>query len=452
MTWLAFESIYTGNNQWLSPGYIQLDAEQKIITVTNQDPPQIDRRYGQALLPGFPNAHSHAFQYAMAGLAENLQIPSNAQTTPATADPNSTKAPKQGPDDFWSWRKHMYQLALTLNPSQLQDIATDLYKEMRRQGYDHVAEFHYLHHDPQGQPYANRGQMMESLAAAAQQAELNITFVPVYYAQGGFGQPPQDQQRRFISHSVDDYLLLVEAAQKLAKEHPHVHAGCGIHSLRAASPERIQEIFKTAPPQLPLHIHVAEQEAEIQDCLRYWKSRPVQWLLDNVELNARCFLVHSTHVEKAEWQGLIKSQAQVVLCPSTEANLGDGFFPIEDFHHAGGQWCIGSDSHVGLNPMEELRWLDYGARLRLRKRNVLCAPQNTQSESGQQLFDQALRSGRQALGLPAQWFQPRDRLSGNLLQLQHPRLKSCPPEQRLSTLIYASNGGQSWIEALDLLS
>ncbi|MES2484885.1 MAG: formimidoylglutamate deiminase, partial [Bacteroidota bacterium] len=347
MAQYTFKGLLTQEG-WIQNAAVTLDAAGTIVSITAVDVPQGEYINGYAL-PGFQNAHSHAFQYAMAGLAE-LHSATGVQ------------------DDFWSWRNAMYGLALTLSPEQMQAVATMLYSEMARHGYTAVAEFHYLHHDKNGTPYANLAEMGERLVAAAKTAGIRITLVPMFYQQGGFGQAPLERQKRFISNTIEDYYKLLAATEKVVQNQPHANVGIGIHSLRAVKPQDVISVCQNLDGSKPFHIHVSEQLKEIEDCEGFHNKRPVQWLLDNCSVDKNYHLVHATHLDDAEVTGVAKSGANVVLCPSTEGNLGDGLFRFEDYKNHGGNWSIGTDSHVGLNPLEELRILDYGQRLISHKR------------------------------------------------------------------------------------
>ena len=298
-------------------------------------------------LPGIANLHSHAFQRAMAGLAER-------QT-----DPN---------DSFWTWRETMYAMAGRFTPELLHAVASQLYAEMLEAGYTSVCEFHYLHHAADGNACTPPSAMSDALIAAARDTGIRLTLLPVLYMTGGFdGRPLSERQRRF-GHGVEAYLRLFEALR--AKEGETLRIGCAFHSLRAVPPEAMRAVLAAVPADTRLHIHVAEQMAEVRECMDARGARPVQWLLDNTDLDPRWTLVHATHLDDAEVRGIARSGATVALCPTTEANLGDGLFPLRTYLAAGGRWGIGSDSHVSVSPVEELRWLEYGQRLVQQRRNV----------------------------------------------------------------------------------
>ncbi len=298
-------------------------------------------------LPGIANLHSHAFQRAMAGLAER-------QTHPA--------------DSFWTWRETMYRFAARFDPDTLHAVAAQLYVEMLEAGYTTVCEFHYLHHAPDGRPYAQPTAMSDALIEAARETGIRLTLLPVLYMRGGFdGRPLSERQRRF-GHDVESYLRLFEALH--ARQDAGLRVGCALHSLRAVPVDAMQAVLSALPGDARIHIHIAEQVGEVQDCLAIRNTRPVEWLLANAAVDARWTLVHATHLDEAEIAGIARSGATVAICPTTEANLGDGLFPLRAYLDAGGAWGIGSDSHISVSPVEELRWLEYGQRLFTRHRNI----------------------------------------------------------------------------------
>jgi formimidoylglutamate deiminase len=368
-----FKNVLVSNG-WLHSTYVGVDQQGVIQSISAETPRdrEIEQTDGIAV-PGFQNCHSHAFQYAMAGMAE-------------------THAPDAN-DDFWSWREAMYQCALSFNPEQIQTIATALYIQMLKNGYTSVAEFHYLHHDKNGKPYSNPAEISVSLLAAAAVAGIRITLIPVHYQKGGFGVEANTRQRRFIFNSPDEYFRLLESAANVASKMTTTSMGFGVHSLRAANADDVIEIANGGPKHLPFHLHAAEQLKEVDDCIAHLKARPVEWLLNNLEVDERFNLVHCTHLSDTEVANLAKSKANVVLCPGTEGNLGDGIFRLADYKKNGGNWCIGTDSHISLNPLEDLRWLDYGQRLVTHKRNTF-------SDGGFSMIKNAFFSGMQSMGTP----------------------------------------------------
>jgi formimidoylglutamate deiminase len=405
---------------WLKNASVTLDSEGIITNISSFDPTHssLDIINGFAL-PGFQNAHSHAFQYAMAGLAER-------------------HADKNGHDDFWGWREAMYQLALGVDPDQMEVIATMLYSEMLRHGYTNVAEFHYVHHDKNGRPFGHRAEMGSRLIAAAKTVGIGITLIPIFYQKGGFGQEPNERQRRFISPTIDDYLQLLEASQKACKQYRHARMGMGVHSLRGVEPTHIIEITQSGPQDIPFHLHVSEQLKEVADSLQYLGKRPVEWLLENIDLSDRYHLIHATHMTENETIGIAKSKAHVVLCPSTEGNLGDGLFPLRKYQQEGGKWSIGTDSHIGLNPLEELRILDYGQRLISHKRATYTSAK--QNDGGMYAIAMATGSGRKAMGNTTEgFFEIGEYLNATLIDASSPLVATTSFQNLASTIVYASD-------------
>ncbi|WP_284760216.1 formimidoylglutamate deiminase [Agrobacterium sp. fls2-241-TYG-188a] len=351
-------------------------VDGKIASVATGVPAQAGDDRQQLLVPAMPNLHSHAFQRAMAGLVER-----RGETA----------------DSFWSWRKLMYHFALTMTPDQMEAIAAQLYMEMLEAGFGRVGEFHYLHHDRDGGHYANIAEMSERIASAASHTGIGLTLLPVLYAHAGFGGlAPVEGQRRFIN-GPDSFAQLFEAATRVVSTLPGGVIGVAPHSLRAVTPEELAFATRLAP-SAPLHIHIAEQVREVEDCLAWSGQRPVEWLLDNADVTDRWCLIHATHMTQEETVGLARSGAVAGLCPVTEANLGDGTFPARQFIDAGGALGIGSDSNVLIGVADELRQLEYSQRLADRARNVL-APAG--GSTGRALFDAAIVGGAQSLGTRA---------------------------------------------------
>jgi formimidoylglutamate deiminase len=364
------------------------------------------------VLPGLCNAHSHAFQRAMAGLAE-------------------TRA--AGEDDFWSWRERMYAVAHRITPEQLQAVAAQLYVELLKGGYTQVCEFHYLHNDAQGRSYADGHRLAQGIAAAAEHAGIGLTLLPTLYMRAGFDAPGlRDEQRRFASTPQS----VAELAQRFGRQTPTLHAGIAIHSLRAVGGAAIGELLQAVGPDLPVHLHIAEQQREVRDCQAALGASPVHWLLDNLPVDARWHLVHATHASAAELRALAARGATVVICPTTEANLGDGWFDWPAHQAAGGRWSIGSDSHVSRDAAEELRWLEYGQRLRLQRRNVSAT--GTQASTAAVLFDGALHGGAAAAGLPLAGIRPGMRADLLVLDGEAPALRGVPPPRALDAWLFSS--------------
>ncbi|HLQ85265.1 MAG TPA: formimidoylglutamate deiminase, partial [Salinisphaeraceae bacterium] len=361
---------------WARNVRLTITADGTLQTVQPDAAAHGAERLAGPLLPKMPNLHSHAFQRAMAGLAE------------AVGDPQ---------DSFWSWRQRMYDLVARMTPEHMQAVAEYLYVEMLQAGYTSVVEFQYLHHDQDGRAHADPAENSNRLLAAAENAGLAMTLAPVLYSYSGFGaQPPAEGQRRFI-HDTDAYLELWQTLRaRLAGQARQRLALC-FHSLRAVSPEQIEPVL-ALDADVPVHIHIAEQQREVDDCLAWSGQRPVAWLYDNAPVDARWCLIHATHITPTEVQKIASSGAVAGLCPTTEANLGDGIFPAQDFFAAGGRLGIGSDSHVSVSVAEELRWLEYAQRLISQHRNRLATAD--MPSVGRFLYDQALAGGAQALGQP----------------------------------------------------
>ncbi len=319
-------------------------------------------------LPGFPNTHSHAFQKILAGRTEYRA---------------SHK------DNFWGWRELMYQFAGSIDPEDLTNIASFLYLEMLKAGYSSVAEFHYLHHQPGGVAYDNPAEMSHAIITAAQTVGIGLTHLPVLYMQGGFDNRPLAQNQMRFGHDVESYLRLLEClgGHKM---------GVAFHSLRAVPEQAMSEVLAVIDSQMPVHIHIAEQVKEVEDCQKQLGQLPVEWLLSHLNVDNRWCLVHATHMTEHEMTALAKSTALVSLCPSTEANLGDGFFPLASFLNSGGRISVGSDSNSLIDPLEELRWLEYGARLVTQQRNI--AANEADPHTGNALFNAIQKGGAQALG------------------------------------------------------
>jgi formimidoylglutamate deiminase len=399
---------------WADQVLIECDADGMVTRVTPETAAPAGAQIAQGpVLPGMPNLHSHAFQRAMAGLAEMALNPE---------------------DSFWTWRDLMYRLVGRLNPDQVEAIARYLYIDMLKGGYTAVAEFHYLHHDADGKPYADPTEMSQRVLAAAEATGIAITLLPVMYAHGGFGgKAPADGQRRFI-HTTEQYLKLQD---RLARDSaaPGRRLGFCFHSLRAVTLDEIRAVLASSGDDRPVHVHIAEQQKEVDDCLAWSGQRPIQWLYDKVEVNERWCLIHATHAQADEVAAMVKSRAVAGLCPTTEANLGDGFFPAIDFADQGGRWGIGSDSHVSLSVVEELRWLEYGQRLKAERRNRLHGPA-TKHVAGY-LYRAALDGGAQALGQKMGAIAPGRRADLVVLDGQHPLLAHVAGDDFLGRWLFA---------------
>ncbi|REJ75673.1 MAG: formimidoylglutamate deiminase [Acidobacteria bacterium] len=405
---------------WVENARISTDDKGVITSIESGEDSNAASGY---VIPGFRNCHSHAFQYAMAGLAERHDRDS-------------------GRDDFWGWRNTMYELALSLDPDQVEQIATMLYKELVRHGYTHVCEFHYLHHDKDGSPYGNLAEMGERLIAAAEAARINLTLLPVFYQKGGFGKDPLPEQRRFISRTLIDYASLLQHTIEACKHSEYASAGIAVHSLRGVDPEDVVRTAEDLGAELPFHIHISEQVKEVDECIEHLGLRPVEWFLRKIAVSDRFNLVHATHITDREARGIVKSGASVVLCPSTEGNLGDGIFPLKEFQDAGGRWSIGTDSHIGLSPFEELRLLDYGQRLISHRRDTFTG---SSESSGENAIRSAFFAGVNATGEEtSEYFEVGKPLNACVIRDDVPLIENCELEALGDRIVYASDA--TWIK------
>jgi formimidoylglutamate deiminase len=372
---------------------------------------------GGPALPGLVDAHSHAFQRAFAGLAERRETDA---------------------DDFWSWRDRMYSVAQRITPTLLRAVAAQLYVELLRGGYTQVCEFHYLQHQPDGKAYDDPAMLALALADAAEDAGIGLTVLPVLYERAGFAQATLRADQRRFATTPDGVVGLHRALR--ATRRPCVNAGLAIHSLRAASPAAIQDLLRRVGDEdLPLHIHVAEQRREVDECVAATGLRPIDWLCRHVGLDSRWQLVHATHATSGEIEAVASRGAGIVICPSTEANLGDGFADLPGWLDAGVPIAIGSDSQVSRCWAEELRWLEYGQRLALQRRNVAAAPQRAESSTAARLFRQALDAGARAAG-QAQWgLVAGARADVLVLDIRAPGLRGIPAPALLDALVFATD-------------
>lgn len=384
------------------------------------------RRLEGPVIPGMANLHSHAFQRVMAGLGEQ----------------RSGDA-----DSFWTWRETMYRFVSLLRPEVIEAIAAQLFVEMLEAGYTAVAEFHYLHHDKGGQAYASLTETSRRIVAASKQAGIRLTHLPVLYMQGGFGGKPLSAQQKRFGNSIERFTRLMDELHAEFAPDPTVRVGLALHSLRAVDIESMRQVTEhsnTLDHRAPIHLHVAEQTREVDDCLAFYGVRPVQWLLDNAPVDERWCLVHATHMVDAEIGAVAASGAVAGLCPTTEANLGDGLFPAAAFLERGGHFGIGSDSHVSVSPMEELRLLEYGQRLVSHRRAVLASGQ--QPSTGRNLYQSAARGGAQALGVPAGELTPGARADFVVLDAESPGLYGRHGDALLDALLFA--GGRNAVKSV----
>ncbi len=358
--------------------HVLLTVEDGLIASVEPDARGRDRgaeRVGGIALPGLANLHSHTFQRGFAGLTERR----------GEAD-----------DHFWTWREAMYRFLRVLTPDDVEAVAAQAFVEMLEGGFTAVAEFHYLHHRPDGGAYDDPAELAGRIAAAAAETGIGLTLLPVFYAHGGFGdRPPAPGQARFVN-DLDGFARLADASRAKLRDLPHAGFGIAPHSLRAVNAAELRALL-AAHPTGPVHIHAAEQVLEVEDCLAATGARPVEWLLDAAGVDDRWCLIHATHMTETETRGLARSGAVAGLCPVTESNLGDGIFPAVTYLDAGGRFGVGTDSNVLISAATELRTLDYSQRLRDRARNRLGAPDRS---TGRRLFEVACAGGAQALARP----------------------------------------------------
>ena len=382
-------------------------------------------------LPGMPDLHSHAFQRGMAGLAE-------------------VRGPAS--DSFWTWRQVMYHFLERLTPESVEEISAFAMMEMVEGGFTALAEFHYLHHDEAGQPYADRAELSARIAAAADASGIGLTLLPVFYAHSGFGGlPPTEGQRRFVN-DLDGFVRLLEGAGKALAALPDARLGLAPHSLRAATPEEITALAGMVPDG-PIHIHIAEQMQEVESCLAWSGRRPVEWLLDSQKVDDRWCLVHATHLLPSETAAMAASGAVAGLCPLTEANLGDGIFDGVNYLAAGGRYGIGSDSNIELDAPGELKMLEYSQRLRDRGRNLLVPTEG--ASTGRALYDAALKGGAQALGRRVGALEAGYRADIVVLDPDHPDIALARGDRWLDAYIFVAGkpaidkviiGGETLVE------
>ncbi|MCA1549863.1 formimidoylglutamate deiminase [Bradyrhizobium sp. BRP19] len=414
MTRLHFASALLPSG-WANDVQVVIAAGAIAAVTPGVAPSAGDERHAIAL-PGLASLHSHAFQRGMAGLAELRG--------------DST-------DTFWTWRETMYRFALAMTPDEVAAVATLLYVEMLEQGFTRVGEFHYLHHDRDGSPYADPAEMATRIAQAAEATGIALTLLPTFYAHGSFGgAAPHAGQRRFIC-SVDQFAALITASLQAISALPGANIGIAPHSLRAVTPDELAAILPLAEGG-PVHIHAAEQVKEVEDCLAWSGCRPVQWLLEHAPVDQRWCLIHATHMTSEEVTAFAKTGAVAGLCPITEASLGDGTFSAREFVDAGGSFGIGTDSNVLIGAADELRQLEYGQRLKHRQRNVLSG--GAGRSTGRSLFDGALAGGARALAQPTVGLTPGARADIITLDTAHPSLAGRAQDAVIDGWIFSAGG------------
>jgi formiminoglutamate deiminase len=402
---------------WADQVVVEIGADGLITRVVPGSAQGDAERIAGIALPGLPNLHCHAFQRGMAGLAE-----------------------RRGPvgDSFWTWREVMYRFLSALTPDDVEAIAAYAYMEMLEAGFTTVGEFHYLHHDPAGRPYADIGEMAARIVAASAATGIGLTLLPSLYTYGGFGgAAPNPGQIRFIN-PTDRFVTLMVRSREIVAKLPGAVIGIAPHSLRAVSPEQLREVAAVFADG-PVHIHAAEQTKEVDDCVASLGARPVQWLLDEMGVDRRWCLIHATHMTDDETMRLAHAGAVAGLCPLTEGSLGDGIFNGETYLAANGRFGIGSDSNIQIDAPAELRQLEYSQRLKARARNVMTM---TEGEStGRSLYTRALSGGAQALGQPIGALAPGHRADIVVLDAEHPDLAGATGDMALDVLVFSTGRG-----------
>ncbi len=402
---------------WARDVVVEIDGTRISSVGAGMPAPATAERHAIAL-PGMPNVHSHAFQRGMAGLAE-IRGPAS--------------------DNFWTWRDEMYRFALAMTPDDVEAVAAQLYMEMLEAGFTRVGEFHYLHHDIDGRPYADIAEMATRIAAASATSGIGLTLLPVFYAHGTFGGTrPHAGQRRFLN-DTEGFGRLLAASRVAIGGLDDANIGVAPHSLRAVTPEELRAVVALQADG-PVHIHAAEQVREVDDCVAWSGKRPVAWLLDEMKADARWCFIHATHMTEAETEAMARAGVVAGLCPITEANLGDGHFNGPEFAAAGGRYAIGSDSNILIGVTDELRQLEYAQRLRLRTRNAMTSEEG--QSTGRVLFEQARAGGSAALGWQSQGIAvnaPADIVS---LEMASPHLSGRTGDRVLDAWIFATRGGQ----------
>jgi formimidoylglutamate deiminase len=366
-------------------------------------------------LPGINNVHSHAFQRAMAGLAEY-----------------STSSE----DSFWTWRDIMYRFAGKISAEDLEVIASQLYLEMLKAGYISVSEFHYLHREGE-----DSLAMSNAVIGAARNVGIALCHLPVLYMASGFGgQPLKAGQKRF-SHNVDEYLELHRNLSHQLHGAMNQHVGVAFHSLRAVPEQALKKVLEQKLSG-PTHIHISEQLQEVNECVSWSGQRPVEWLYDHADVDENWCIVHATHLNEGEISMIATSRAVVGLCPTTEANLGDGLFPLADYLAQGGSIAIGSDSHISVSVSEELRLLEYGQRLKYRARNI--AASDAEIHTGTRLYQGCLRGGAKASGFDNGAIEIGKRADLIVLDENSPLLVGTPQRSIIDRFVF--NGNQNSVK------
>ena len=417
MSDLFFDTAFLSGS-WEQNVRISVDKVGWITSARPDAVPRGAQHVPGIAVPGVPNVHSHAFQRAMAGLTERGS---------------------PGGDSFWSWRDRMYQFLRTLDPNDVEAIAAQLYSELLRHGFTAVAEFHYLRNDVDGNRYDDPVEMGRRILTAAERTGLGLTLLPVLYRASDFGgAPPEHEQRRFVA-TVEELVGDVVVLDAMATG-GNARVGLALHSLRAVPQQDLAvavEAVRGIDESAPIHIHIAEQLREVEASVAWSGARPVEWLFDHAPVDERWCLVHATHLDDRETDQIARSRAVVGLCPTTEANLGDGIFPLSRYLEAGGSWAVGTDSHVGRSPVSELRMLEYGQRLTSRARNVAAGIQHR--STGRALLEAAWTGGAQACGRAIGRLEPGYRADIVVLDSDHPSIVGRDGDEILDSWIFSED-------------
>lgn len=414
--WAASALLTSG---WAQNVEVNIDDSGNIGAISPNTAYKAGEKHA-VLIPGIANVHSHAHQRAMAGLGERAGKGSDGLN-----------------DSFWTWRKVMYHYLERIQPDHLFHIASQLYLEMLKHGYTCVGEFQYLHHDIEGNAYQNPAEMSLQCLQAANQVGLGFTALPVLYRFGGFGSvDPLDGQKRFINEA-DAFIDIVQILQAASEDDNNVSVGIAPHSLRAIDQKLLGSVTAQLEQLAAIHIHIAEQLKEVDDCVNWSGRRPVEWLFDHFDVDAHWCLIHATHMNSEETRKMANSGCVAGLCPSTEANLGDGFFNAVDYLGQGGRWAIGSDSHISIDPVEEFRWFEYGVRLQTNSRNVLVSERV--GNTGRNLLDGAWQGSELACGRKIGKLEINYRADFVILDENHPRLYGRRDDDLLDSWIFSGN-------------
>jgi formimidoylglutamate deiminase len=420
---LAKQSIFCQRlltaSGWARDLIIRIDSGGLIAGLEEGKPESADLALSGPVITGMPNCHSHAFQRQMAGLAG---LPG-----------------ARGSDSFWTWRERMYRLAHSLDSDAIEAIALWLYVEMLEAGYTSCAEFHYLHHQPDGQEYKQVDEIGRRLLSAASKAGIALTLLPVLYCRAGFDQDVVLPHQLRFANQPEQFLSIFESSLEQVRNHPNHRVGLALHSLRAVSRDQMDRVLDAeAGRAATLHIHIAEQAAEVEQCLKINGMRPVQWLLEHASVDARWCLVHATHMNRQEYDDVARSGAVIGLCPTTEADLGDGFFEAEHWQELGGRMAVGSDSNLRISPREELRLLEFGMRLRTGRRNVLASKGMS---CGSALYSSAAEGGGIALGQPVGRIAEGYRADFVELDATNTLLRGVSDDEILDRYVFAGDRG-----------